>query len=702
MTRRTIIAGGVVAVVAAAALQYLHSVTVGQRLCAVVGASTCPASRRLASVTVEVPLPAALAALDGRPIRAVAHTGLVRRTCDGGWTAGPGARIELAGPARDTPAGTASPLTGCLDTDGAAVDGGLDAVELTRDGCTLRLDRVRVTPARLESAEALEVSVTAAIAAASASRCAEVLALPVSGLHELLAQVQVQLTSRVARAGGEGPATAASGSGRIRRLLAAMPTSHDLAVTTPAGAATVRLTSTPAADSGPGSPVLHLAFTADGLLASRVPEAFRRLDVRWRLDHETGEVEYNGRRIQRAAAAPRPSGRVVVGDECAMTAGNRPRRLFFVEAGDDGELRQPAQLDAVLAAADGAAARAGALVLVFVHGWQHSAAPGDSYVCRVADLVASVEDMEASASRATGRPAREAIGVYVGWPGALYPDDTANTVTTFWNRLGVADHLGAARTSLRPLLTGIASRLSASRLDRRADRRSMFVVAGHSMGGRAVFRALRDGLLAPDAARAEPDLVLLLNPAFSASDYRALHDRQAACTSTGAPVLLFSSESDGVTRQLYPAGQAVSYADSLGPFLEHVHTAPNFREFVTHRLRLEVAEGGAPAPDGPHTLLRGFERVPANSRELYEDNPVTVYRLPPTGRPAASDVWYRLRLLPIKGRTPCPDPTGASKVVEVDARIVPDHNAIFTPPFMEYIVRVLNRQARGGDASRSP
>jgi hypothetical protein len=36
-------------------------------------------------------------------------------------------------------------------------------------------------------------------------------------------------------------------------------------------------------------------------------------------------------------------------------------------------------------------------------------------------------------------------------------------------------------------------------------------------------------------------------------------------------------------------------------------------------------------------------------------------------------------------------PQGGSKVIEVDRRILPDHGTIFTPPFMEYVVRALNR-----------
>jgi hypothetical protein len=75
------------------------------------------------------------------------------------------------------------------------------------------------------------------------------------------------------------------------------------------------------------------------------------------------------------------------------------------------------------------------------------------------------------------------------------------------------------------------------------------------------------------------------------------------------------------------------YAESEPvPFLEHIYTAANFEEFVTHRLRFEAIDGETPAADGPQTILRGFERTPAGLKELYQDNPVTVYRQPATGR----------------------------------------------------------------------
>jgi hypothetical protein len=419
--------------------------------------------------------------------------------------------------------------------------------------------------------------------------------------------------------------------------------------------------------------------------------------VHWRLDHGTGVVRVNGTEIGRTPqVATRSAGRVVLSaSECGSA--RTTRALHFVEADDRGQPLDPSQLEAAFGALDTAVSRNGALVAVFVHGWHHSAAPGDSYVCRYSDVLASVEEMEVRAASLSGRSPREILGIYVGWPGALYPSELANSATTFWNRLNAADRLGSPDAVLDRLLAGLSQRLAGRMSGAAADRRSSLLVVGHSMGARAVFAAL-GGETFGVSTHPTPDLVLLVNPAFSASLYRSVAERNRECHRGTAPLLLFSSEADAVTRQLYPAGQTVTYpygSAEPAPFLEHIYTAANFAAFVTHRLVLDLVSGDPPESDGPQTILGGFARVPAGSRELYEDNPVVVYRQPSTGRPLPGDIWYRMRLVdvPAAGRDPCDIADGGAAVIAVDRGILPDHGQIFSPPFVEYIVRVLNRRA---------
>ncbi|MDH4065824.1 MAG: hypothetical protein OEW19_15605 [Acidobacteriota bacterium] len=649
-----------------------------------------------ASVWLAVTVPAMGAGTVGA-LQPVAHTSLLRTTCAGAWTLAFGARIDAFDSPRTISGVSLAGWQPCIDAGRAQQAAIVRDATISYLGCSAKLDSLQ---ASLDGDTHAEVAARLELGASPA--CANLLppsagAVPMA----LLTPATLSLTARYDLPQTTTPAAAPSG-GWLRRLLE-MKTAHNLEVTLPAGRATVAFESTSASGSGASSPELHLTFHAEGLASSQLPADRRHIDLRWHLDHETGQAVLNGRTINRnPVAASRPAGLVTLGsEECGPTRPDDSRALHFVEAGEQGEPLRPEQLQRALAAVDDAVAGGGALVSVFVHGWQHSAASPDAYVCAFGDVVASAAEMERYAARTSGRRARQVIGIYVGWPGAVYPDELVNAVGTFWNRLGVADRLGARDAAVRMLIDGLSARVARGSREARADRRSVLVVAGHSMGARSVFHALQDTLLdtaAPAAGTPSPDLVLLLNPAFSATLYRALHDRQLKCAPERMPVLLFSSETDSVTRQVYPAGQTVTYPYGTGsaiPFLEYVYTAPNFQEFVTHRLRMELVKGDPPTPTGAQTILRGFERIPAGSQELYTDNPVTVYRQPASGRPGTDDAWYRMRLSAVEGHRECVPAGVSSAVVEVDTRIVPDHGSIFTPPFVEYIVRLLNRQARG-------
>ncbi|HSI47057.1 MAG TPA: hypothetical protein VLA61_02170 [Ideonella sp.] len=682
-------------------LQFFNHRAVSGKLC---GAATrCTGDNHWSRLDVQADIPKLPAALQASAVQASVHTGLVRRACDGGWTAAFGARIEL----------DAISVGKLVSTQGACVDVGRSELHASVAGAQLTLDscRVLLSPLRLDWDDSLRVSLAGQPAPDAVAACAA--SLPPGGLS-VLAQTLGDLKLSATAEYGLPFSKADSLAGlSVQKVLSTVATAQELHLASSSGTGQLSLKTRPAADAAQASPELTLTAGVEGALRALLPEDLgalmapgHPLQVRWNLGHESG-VMVNGQAIVRKAAQVRPAGLVTLGDECSTPVPEAGRSLFFVQANDRGEALAPPQTQAVQDAVDQANAGAGALVALFVHGWQHSADKADSYVCDYADLISGIRAMEQAAARASGRAPRQVIGVFFGWPGAPYDSAVANVVTTFWDRLQAADRLGGAQAVLPQLMAGLAHRVSSAPRDPRADRRSAFVVAGHSMGARAVFSAIRGGLLqASDAAPAapRPDLVLLINPAFSAELYRAVHDEQAQCKPAAMPVLLFSSETDGVTREVYPAGQAMSYAPDApqtAPFLEHIYTAANFPAFVTHRLRMEVLQGEAPKAQGPQTILRGFQRAPARSDELYADNPVTVFRQPSSGYPALTDAWYRMRLEPVDDSASiCP--AGGSKVIEVDQRIVPDHGTIFTPPFMEYVVRALNHGTAGLQHKTAP
>jgi hypothetical protein len=693
--RRVAIVAGLAVLVLALAAQVVNTHQVRAGLCSRLS-NTGECDTRAGLVSVEMPLVNLRAEAGGEPLRLVVSTALLRKSCDDGWTVGWGGRGETAKIAFANATGALTVGRACVDLGRTRVSGHATDARLSFNRCAIQL-----SPLQFGFDGALQASVTATLDPSTVEDCGTLLPQP-TALSGTVAKARAVLNVRYELEPGrsmDSLISSKTNDGFARRVVSTMRTSHVLEASLGDGRASLRLDTAPAGNSA----AVTLSAQADAAIAALLPDlrpaagAPLKLEVRWDLDHQTGAVRVNGEEIKRVPiAATRAAGRVdLPAAECNATG----RSLFFVEADDTGQPLRSAQLDSVLTAVDGAVANAGAMVVVFVHGWHHSAAPGDAYVCRLSDVLASVEQMERQAAALSKRPAREVMGIYVGWAGALYPSELANSVTTFWNRLVAADHLGDSDGVLRRLLAGLSQRLAGARAGAKADRRSSLLVVGHSMGARAVFNALRDDLLRTDAVRAgvQADLGLLVNPAFSATLFRAIHQQSRDCRQGATPLLLFSSETDGVTRQLYPAGQTVTYSLTEAepvPFFEHIYTAANFEEFVTHRLTLDPVKGDPPDVDGPQTILRGFERTPAGSKELYQDNPVTVYRQPTTGRPSAADAWYRMRLVDVGSRAPsCDAAVGTSKVIAVDPRILPDHGRIFTPPFVEYVVRVLNRRA---------
>lgn len=636
-------------------------------------------------------------ALRGAAIGFTAATGLIRETCDGRWTANFGTRIDVdrlaLPPSRNGTAATSFASDGgCVDVRLEGVDvvirGSFEPARLSTAEC-----RVVLAPLRFDWHDTLTVQLRASVdeGAAACGRLVSDSSIAAETLTGAVLDFEGRYDIAFDDLGkGEtqdGAVRPDAAGGWIRRAFDAVAMSQTFRLATPKGEASLRFASAPPADDT-GSPELTFELSTDERVREALPPDLRsylnqqgRLDLRWHMDHEPGSVTVNDAVVARAPQRFRMPGRTDVTAECNS---DRALSLLFVEADDEGR-GDDAQLDAVFAAVD-TSSNQRTIAIVFVHGWQHSAAPEDDYVCSFAALIGAVETMEQQAASAARRPPRAVLGIYVGWPGRLYPNETANVVTTFWNRLEVADQIGAQGAALQRVIRGLARQLPKNE-GVGADRSNSLVVAGHSLGARAVFGAVRNDIVARTQASLS-HLVLLVNPAFSADLYREVHERR--CT-PGAPVRLFSSLTDQVTRQVYPAGQMLSYRYAARPpvsFLEYILTAANYDEYVTHELTMDPGSNDPPLLHDPQTISRGFLRAPPGI-DLYTDLDVPVYRQPTSGRPRPADLWYTMRLESRGASNAGCDETGA-RVIAVDTRIVPNHGEIFTPPFMEYVVRELN------------
>jgi hypothetical protein len=235
----------------------------------------------------------------GAVVGFTAATELIRKKCDGGWTAGLGARIDVGPFAfRDSFSGGGA----CVEAGRAAVSGELTGVRLRSAQCTLAL-----APLRLDWDETLRIEAATAFDADAVAGCGELVSTS-SAVAEALSGARLALAADYGVAYGDsepaqgGSAPPAMASSWIRSALGATSVAHTLTFVGPNGTATLRLASTPSA--GARSPELTFELTADEGVRAALPPEVRgylneagKLEVRWNLDHENGYVIVDGARI---------------------------------------------------------------------------------------------------------------------------------------------------------------------------------------------------------------------------------------------------------------------------------------------------------------------------------------------------------------------------------------------------------------------
>ena len=243
--------------------------------------------------------------------------------------------------------------------------------------------------------------------------------------------------------------------------------------------------------------------------------------------------------------------------------------LGFVEIDDQGQLRDRAQMRALIDSLYQIAVNDSILINVFVHGWHHNAAPGDPNIESFKNALARLSKIEHDLSLTKHTATRKVVGVYVGWRGESITIPGLNYLT-FWDRKSTAQevgHLGVTELLLKlEEIANVKNSLS-------PPIKSRLVVVGHSFGGAVVYNATtqilasrfidsRAGKGYVDTAKGFGDLVVLLNPAFEALSYAPSYDlAQARCSYFDNQVprlVILTSEADYATKLAFPAGQTFS------------------------------------------------------------------------------------------------------------------------------------------------
>ncbi|MDB5982592.1 MAG: Esterase [Pseudomonas sp.] len=316
--------------------------------------------------------------------------------------------------------------------------------------------------------------------------------------------------------------------------------------------------------------------------------------------------------------------------------------LGFVEFNDQGD-PWPAsgsqqQMAVVLGYLERQAADQDLLMVVFVHGWHHSAKgqePGapsshederDGNVKTFQTVLQGLALAEGKQAKALNRAPREIAGIYVGWRGDSITAEPLNDLT-FWDRKNTAAQVGhggvtellsrielikrtqdskARDAAAKPASLGATTvpatgceRLIAS--GQAITSQTKLVVVGHSFGGLVVQSAVGQ-ILEDRAVRTKGgdygcqldvegfgNLVVLINPAFEAQRYSVIHNLAAARKFYPAqqlPVeLILTSQSDDATKYLFPAGRHVSTLfDRNGWDAQNITAVGHYKPYITHTL----------------------------------------------------------------------------------------------------------------------
>ncbi|MDQ6628943.1 MAG: hypothetical protein M3Z29_10935 [Pseudomonadota bacterium] len=395
-------------------------------------------------------------------------------------------------------------------------------------------------------------------------------------------------------------------------------------------------------------------------------------------------------------------------------------------------------------------------VVVFVHGWKHTARTDDTNVERFRSLLDSLNEVE----QATGCR-RHVIGLYVGWRGAATTLGEPIENLTFYNRKSAAERvaLGDVRvlfSQLRAIqdmansawnekiqkgrvfsasgaATSNAAALPVSHSQ--CQKRMRLSIAGHSFGGLIVYTSLAQALIrdvvdlqqAEELARLtggprptlsrEGDLVVVINPAIEATRFEPLlrtvqgHD----LPHYHAPLFVaITSTDDQATRQFFPIGRSLgavweNYAISADDREKRANlsTLGQDEDFLTHTLtarRYGEPRGAGTSSDGqPPCLGWNTPNAPFQDRLEIEarESATFLQRLERNGYDARGlfpRTFCSIDLLGLETSRRFGDAAMNSPIwnIRTSAPIVDNHNDFSNPRLIAFL-RQLYREAEFKD-----
>ena len=374
--------------------------------------------------------------------------------------------------------------------------------------------------------------------------------------------------------------------------------------------------------------------------------------------------------------------------------------LGFVEFDDQGLLFDRNQLKAVVDRLYQEAATKDLLIVVFMHGWKHNAAPGDDNISTFRNVLMDLSAAEDRISKITGDPPRQVAGVYLGWRGASLTLPLLEELT-FWERKNTAEKVG--HVGVTEVLVWL-DRIKRDKDSTEAGReRTKFVVAGHSFGGAALFSALSQILeskfintVGPAGTQSDAagfgNLVVLINPAFEALLFAPISDMstdRGRYFESQLPVLaVLTSEGDDATGIAFPVGRWFSTFFEKGRDMQRRNATTNedetisegkanitavghFEPYRTHYLRATEPQHAEQAVST--TAQKSVELFAQTSDAWEQDRPGSTISF------GDSELERTKRSA---GRNPY-------LVVGVDKEIIESHSDISDPRMIEFIKQLI-------------
>ena len=376
---------------------------------------------------------------------------------------------------------------------------------------------------------------------------------------------------------------------------------------------------------------------------------------------------------------------------------NDEYRLGFVEYDDQGQLRDPKQMNAVLDKYRNIAAFDDVLLITFIHGWHHNAEPEDSNIVSFRNMLAEVSKMESIGSKQQNRKKRKILGLYVGWRGESITVPYVNELT-FWDRKNTAHDVGQQGvTEVLLKLEEIVNVKMGMDEKNPPPMNSRLVVIGHSFGGAVLYTSLQKvlaerfvdsqrGKTFKGDAKGFGDLVVLMNPAFEAMRFGTLYDMsQEGCrgyfNSQLPKLAILTSEADYATKYAFPIGRFFSTLFESHVTLDrHYCTKPGRQGIQAMKIDEGKADRNTVGHFEPYLTHRLNPLENVKSRKLdYKIKQIQKIWKEHTNDSAIDFDGSQLESL---GRTV---PLNPYLNIQVDKELINDHNDIWRPQIVAFI-----------------